>query len=180
MGGRSSRFGRDKVLSPFRGSTLLGCVLSVLAPLFDEVLLVGRDRPGLGTWRVVEDIVAGRGPLGGIYTALYACTGDSCFVCAADMPRLNAGFISCMVSMAGRHAIVMPVWSRGMEPLHAVYRKDLLPLVKSVLDSGDGRASSLALHADTLLVPEETIRRYGEPSVMFANINTPDDLVNAV
>ena len=40
VGGRSRRFGRDKVLSEFKGTPLLDHVVGVLRPLFDEVILV--------------------------------------------------------------------------------------------------------------------------------------------
>lgn len=176
IGGKSRRFGRDKVLSEFRGTLLVEHAIGVLAPLFDDVILVGHMRRGLERYRVVNDIRPGCGPLGGIYTALISTDAEFCFVCAADMPNMNAGFIAHLVSLADDHDIVMPVWSRGREPLHAVYRRTILPHVKSLLEHDDLRIFSLIARVDTLLVHEETIRRYGDPEVMFSNINTTDDM----
>lgn len=116
VGGKSRRFGRDKVLSEFKGTPLLDHVVGVLRPLFDEVILVGHRRKGLERHRVFEDIRPGCGPLGGIYTALHATSAEHCFVCAADMPHMNPGFISHMTSLADDHDIILPVWSKGREP----------------------------------------------------------------
>jgi len=176
VGGKSRRFGRDKVLSEFKGTPLLDHVVGVLHPLFDEVILVGHRRKGLERHRVFEDIRPGCGPLGGIYTALHATSAEHCFVCAADMPNMNPGFISHMTSLADDHDIVLPVWSKGREPLHAVYRRTVLPLVEELLAKECFRVFSLVERVDTLFIPEDVIRRYGDPAVMFSNINTLHDM----
>ena len=176
VGGKSRRFGRDKVLSEFKGTPLLDHVVGVLRPLFDEVILVGHRRKGLERHRVFEDIRPGCGPLGGIYTALHATSAEHCFVCAADMPHMNPGFISHMTSLADDHDIILPVWSKGREPLHAVYRRTVLPLVEELLAKECFRVFSLVEQVDTLFIPEDAIRRYGDPAVMFSNINTLHDM----
>ncbi|HNQ84490.1 MAG TPA: molybdenum cofactor guanylyltransferase [Deltaproteobacteria bacterium] len=176
VGGKSRRFGRDKVLSEFKGTPLLDHVVGVLRPLFDEVILVGHRRKGLERHRVFEDIRPGCGPLGGIYTALHATSAEHCFVCAADMPHMNPGFISHMTSLADDHDIILPVWSKGREPLHAVYRRTVLPLVEELLAKGCFKIFSLVEQVDTLFIPEDAIRRYGDPAVMFSNINTLHDM----
>ncbi len=176
VGGKSRRFGRDKVLSEFKGTPLLDHVVGVLRPLFDEVILVGHRRKGLERHRVFEDIRPGCGPLGGIYTALHATSAEHCFVCAADMPHMNPGFISHMTSLADDHDIILPVWSKGREPLHAVYRRTVLPLVEELLAKGCFKIFSLVEQVDTLFIPEDVIRRYGDPAVMFSNINTLHDM----
>lgn len=176
IGGQSKRFGTDKVLSRLNGLMLVEHVVHVLQTVFDEVILVGHARPGLEGYTVVQDIRPGLGPLGGIYTALTAARSDRCFVCAADMPNLDAAFISHIAALSEGYEIVMPVWSQGREPLHAVYRKTLLQAIERLLEAGQRSIYALAQQANTLFVTEETIRLYGDPSTMFANINTPHDM----
>jgi molybdopterin-guanine dinucleotide biosynthesis protein A len=176
IGGQSRRFGSDKVLSAFRGAPLVEHVVSVLRPLFDDIVLVGHERPGLERFRVIEDIRPGCGPLGGIYTALSATGAESCFVCAADMPNLNSGLIAHMVSLTGTHDIVIPTWSKGREPLHAIYRRTVIPHAEALLARDEFRIFSLIETVDTLFIPEEEIRRFGEPGVLFSNINTMHDM----
>ncbi|HNY64915.1 MAG TPA: molybdenum cofactor guanylyltransferase [Deltaproteobacteria bacterium] len=172
IGGRSSRFGSDKVISSFQGKSLVDHVVDVITPLFDEVILIGNRRPGLEAHRVAEDIFPGYGPLGGIYTALTVAGTPQCFVFAADMPRLSREFISYMISRSGEHDVVIPVWSKGREPLHAIYHRRVLPVVKDLLDRGERKIFTLLDRVNTLRIPDETIRAYTDPEITFANINT--------
>jgi len=176
IGGKSKRFGRDKVLSQFKGKPLIEHVVTTIQPLFDEIILIGHKRKGLETFRVAEDIRPGCGPLGGIYTALSVTDAEYCFVCATDMPNLSSGLISHMISQTDDHDIVMPMWSKGREPLHAIYRRSLIPYAASLLDQNILKIFSLIEKADTLFIPEETIRMFGDPSVLFSNINTQHDM----
>ncbi len=177
IGGKSERFGSDKVFSQFKGKPLIEHVVDTIQPLFHEIILIGHIRKGLEDFRVAEDIRPGCGPLGGIYTALMATDEEYCFVCATDMPNLNTGLISHMISQTDGHDIVMPVWSKGREPLHAVYRRSLISSIATLLDHNILRIFSLIEKADTLFIPEETIRLYGDPAVLFSNINTQHDMM---
>jgi molybdopterin-guanine dinucleotide biosynthesis protein A len=175
IGGRSTRFGSDKVLSRFRDKNLVEHVVARITPLFSEVVLVGHRREGLEAFRVEEDILPGQGPLGGIYTALTVSTTPRCFVFGADMPNVDQGFIRYMMDAARDHDIVIPLWSKGREPLHAIYHKRILPAVKGLLDRKAHKIFDLLQAVDTLVIPEEDIRRHGDPEIIFSNINTTLD-----
>jgi molybdenum cofactor guanylyltransferase len=172
IGGRSSRFGTDKVVASFKGKNLVDHVVDVITPLFDEVILIGNRRPELHPHRVVEDIYPGCGPLGGIYTALTVAGTPRSFVFAADMPNLNRDLINYMISESRDHDVVIPVWSKGREPLHAIYHQRVLPVVKDLLDRKELKIFNLLERVDTFRVPEETILTYTDPEMTFANINT--------
>lgn len=176
IGGKSRRFGRDKVLASVGLRTLVEHVLDIIGPLFPEILLVGHRREGLEQFPVVEDLKPGCGPLGGILTALSSARSDYCFVFAADMPRLNREFISHMIARADDHDVVLPVWSQGREPLHAIYHRRILPVIGSLLEQKDLKIFSLIGQVDTLAIPEDEIRQFADPAEIFSNINTPVDL----
>jgi molybdopterin-guanine dinucleotide biosynthesis protein A len=176
IGGKSKRFGKDKVLASLGIKPLIEHVADLIDPLFEEIILVGHQRNGLEKYRVVEDIKPGCGPLGGIFTALSTAKSDSCFVFAADMPRLNRNFISYMISEADDHDIVIPVWSKGREPLHAIYHKRIIPVVSSLFEQSDFKIFSLIKKVDTCIIPEDIIRRFADPAEIFSNINTLGDL----
>lgn len=179
VGGRSSRFGRDKVVASMGEKRLIERVTDVIAPLFSEVILIGHRREGLEAFNIVEDLTPGQGPLGGIRTALTVSGTPHCFVFAADMPNLNRGFIEYMISAADDHDAVIPVWSKGREPLHAIYHRRILPAAAGLLQKSRFRIFDLLSAIDTLTIPEEAIRRFTDPAVTFANINTLDDMHRA-
>ncbi len=175
IGGRATRFGSDKVITPIGDRPLIEHILEVIRPIFAEILLVGHPRDELTGYRVVEDLLPHSGPLGGLYTALSTITTPYGFVFAADMPNLSRAFIEYMLACSGQHDIIIPVWSKGREPLHALYHRDLRPAAHELISRGALRIFDLMQGASTLTIPEETIRSYGRPEVMFANINTPHD-----
>jgi molybdopterin-guanine dinucleotide biosynthesis protein A len=176
IGGKSTRFGRDKVVAPVGDKILIEHVIEVINPLFDEVILIGHKRQDLNTFTIIEDLRPGCGPLGGIYTALSTSHSPYCFVFAADMPNLNEQFISHMISCANNHDVVLPIWSKGREPLHAIYHKRVLPIVKSLLDANTFKIFNLLNQVNTLTISEDSIRKFGRPEEMFANINTIHDI----
>jgi molybdopterin-guanine dinucleotide biosynthesis protein A len=176
IGGQSTRFGADKVVARVGPAVLIERVMETLAPLFQEVILIGHRRKGLQGYRVVEDLVPGSGPLGGIYTALSVAKTPRCFVFAGDMPNLNQALIRHMMEVEGDHDALVPVWARGREPLHAIYHKRTMPAAGAMLERGIFRTLDLLENVNTVLVPEEIIRAYGDPEVVFANVNTLQDL----
>lgn len=159
-----------------REKTLVRHVTDVISPLFDEVMLIGHMREGLESFTVVEDIYPGCGPLGGIYTALSISKASQCFVFAADMPNLNKDLIRYMISVADDHDVVIPFWSKGREPLHSIYHKRILPVAADLLKKKTYRIFDLLKTVDILPIPEDIIRRYTDPEITFANINTVSDI----
>ncbi len=179
IGGRSRRFGTDKVMARMGEKKLIERVTDIIAPLFSEIILIGHVREGLEGFHIVEDLTPGQGPMGGIRTALSVSKTPHCFVFAADMPNLSRAFIEYMISVADDHDAVVPIWSKGREPLHAVYHRRILPKIEELLGRQVFRIFDLLSAIDTLIVEEETIRRFTDPALTFANINTMEDLRKA-
>jgi len=179
IGGKSQRFGSDKVVSPVGEKLLVEHVIDVIAPLFDEILLVGHPREPLLGHKIVEDLIPGSGPIGGIFTALTHARSPQCFVFAADMPNLNQAFISHMITLVEEYDIVVPVWSKGREPLHAIYHHRLTGTIEHLLRRGERKIYPLIKEANTRMLDEETIRTFGRPEEIFSNINTQHDLPGA-
>ncbi|MCD6571491.1 MAG: molybdenum cofactor guanylyltransferase [Deltaproteobacteria bacterium] len=178
IGGKSKRFGKDKIITPIDDKPMIRKVIDVIQDMFDEVILVGHPRDDLNTFKIVEDIIPGCGPLGGIYTALEVAKNKYIFVFGADMPLLDTEFIKHMVSLADKHDIILPIWREGMEPLHAIYNKALIPTIASLIDRKFFKIAQLIGLEDVsvLKVTEDQIRTFGEPERIFLNINTITDL----
>ncbi|OYT54440.1 MAG: hypothetical protein B6U72_02650 [Candidatus Altiarchaeales archaeon ex4484_2] len=154
---------------------------SVLEEVFDRVLVVC-DSPlveRLGDYGLryySENYHAG--PLGGIYKAAESLDNEYLFIFACDMPFLNIDVIEYMRDNSEGWGCVIPQRSDGnVEPLHAVYRRDL---VLELLSDGfpeNKRVSFLVKNInDVSYVEEEMIRRFDRELMCFRNINTPEDL----
>src|SRR5437867_1925424 len=123
-GGRATRFGgRDKSALTVDGRTILERQVAALAPLTDDILLVGSSAAARTDQAVrrVDDLVPDSGPLGGVHAALTAARGPAVFVVACDMPYVTGPFVAHLVTLTADVDAVVPRTERGYHPLCAVY-----------------------------------------------------------
>jgi molybdopterin-guanine dinucleotide biosynthesis protein A len=184
-GGKSQRMGRDKALVDFHGQPLIKHVIQRVERLADEILVTTNNPDSykfLGL-ALFKDIFPDRGPLGGLYTALSAAHHPAVAVLACDMPFINPGLIEYQVDQINRlnADIVIPQTRSGLEPFHAVYRRDTcLEPLKTSLDSGKWRVDSWFPEVKVYAVSQDTLIKYDPQLLSFFNINTPQDLEYAV
>ncbi len=159
-GGRGRRMKADKAGLAVGDRTLLEHVLGQIAPYFDEVLVSaskGQElgsrpagggeggasparspRKGCSGFRIVEDELEGRGPIGGILAGLKAARHNACAVVACDIPDIDIPLLRSLAREAGNKEIAVPVGpARHYEPLFAVYRKSIVPRIEALLDGGE-------------------------------------------
>jgi len=179
-GGDSRRLGIDKALLELDGQTLLSRVVQKLAPLSDDVIVVTNspedyEHLALGV-RFVPDERPGEGALMGIYSGLTAATYPSALTVASDMPFLNMSLLRVLVDKIAGHDAVVPRLEGGLlEPLHAVYRKQCLPFMASVLAQGRRRIAAFLDQVDVFYVEQPTIDRLDPLGLSFVNVNTAAD-----
>src|SRR5215472_348216 len=181
-GGKSSRMGRPKALLLFDGEPLIVHLVRALKRMFAETVIVAapdQELPDLPA-TLVRDEVAYQGPVGGIYYGLKAASGEFCFVTSCDVPFLNPALISYLTSQISHYDVVVPFWENRFQPLHAVYRTTVLPLLKGQLDRGELRPIYLFDKVQTCKVDEDVIRRFDPEGLSFLNMNTPDDYERAL
>jgi molybdopterin-guanine dinucleotide biosynthesis protein A len=181
-GGKSSRMGRAKALLPFGDEPLIVHIVRALKRIFAEIVVVtapGQEMPALPV-KLVRDEVAYQGPVGGIYYGLKAAGGEFSFVTSCDVAFVNSPLISYLASQILQHDVVVPYWQDRFQPLHAVYRRSVLPLLQSQLERGELRPVYLFDKVRTRRVAEEEIRSFDPQGLSFFNMNTPDDYETAL
>ncbi len=174
--------GTSKALLLFDGQPLIVHVVATLKRLFGDVVVVaspGQDLPSLPV-TLVSDEVAYQGPVGGLCYGLKAATGELCFVTACDSAFLSPALISHLVDRSAGRDVVVPHWQGRFQPLHAVYRRSVLPLLEDQLARGELRPVSLFDRVRTLRIDEEEIRRFDSEGASFFNMNTPADYQEAL
>src|SRR6266545_4087161 len=181
-GGKSSRMGKPKALLPFDNEPLIVHIVFALRRLFAEVVVVaapGQELPSMPV-TLVRDDVAHQGPVGGICYGLRAAGGDVSFVTSCDSAFLNFDLISHLLSEISQHDVVVPHWEGRFQPLHAVYRRTVLPLLEGQLARGELRPVYLFDKVRTRKIDEDVIRRFDPEGLSFFNMNTPDDYAEAL
>lgn len=180
-GGKSRRMGEDKRFLHVGEATLLDRTVSVMTKLFPEVLIViAQDSPPLTVsgCTVYRDLIADRGSLGGLYTGLVQARNERIFVTACDMPFLNPDMIRWFVARDSSADIVMAQLPDGLQPLHAVYGKRVVPVLERMALSHELKIRNIASDPSlrvTVVSPVEWGER--DPHAQsFRNVNTPADL----
>ena len=176
-GGKSSRMGRPKALLPFDDEPLIAHIVRRLGRVFAETVVVAAPDQELPPLPVllVRDQVAYQGPVSGIYHGLKAATRDVCFVTSCDAPFLNLALISHLLSQIADWDVVVPFWQERFQPLHAVYRTKVAPLLKDQLERGELRPISLYGKVRTREFREDEIRRLDPEGFSLLNMNSPAD-----
>lgn len=183
-GGESRRMGQDKALIPFLGKPLIQRVIQRVGPLADEVL-VTTNRPEAYRFLdlpLFQDVLPGRGALGGLYTALSAASQPLVAVVACDMPFASPQLLRAerdLLLNTGSDAVI-PQTENGTEPFHALYRRDAcLPAIQAAIAADRWRVDSWFPQVKLRLMPPDDVRVYDPDIIAFWNVNTPDELAQA-
>lgn len=146
-----------------------------MTALFRDVVLVTNTPekfPPLAQ-KILQDEIPFQGPLGGIVTALRQVETDGIFVTACDMPLLSKKLILDLVEKDDKSSWIFYSSQGKAEPLCAIYRVSLLPLLESRL-----RMKRLDLHS----LQREAIRFRSIPldetaQRFLLNVNIPSELI---
>jgi molybdopterin-guanine dinucleotide biosynthesis protein A/molybdopterin converting factor small subunit len=181
-GGKSSRMGRPKALLPFDGEPLIAHIIRGLKKMFAEAIVVAAPDQELPILPVmlVRDEVAYQGPVSGIYHGLKASSQEVSFVTSCDAPFLNLALIAHLLAQSSDCDVVVPYWEERLQPLHAVYRTSVAPLLKDQLERGELRPIFLYDKVRTKKFEEDEIRRFDPEGLSFLNMNSPADYAAAL
>jgi molybdopterin-guanine dinucleotide biosynthesis protein A len=125
---------------------------------------------------MVEDLIKGLGPLGGIYTGLEVIDDENGLFVACDMPFLREDLLRYMVTLGSEVDAVVPRVNWMVEPLHALYTKKCLPSLRKFVRSQELQILKFFKNIIVRYMEEEEIRRIDPDLKSFFNINRPEDL----
>jgi molybdopterin-guanine dinucleotide biosynthesis protein A len=180
-GGQSSRMGRPKAWLPFAGETMLGRVVRLLGTVVSPIVVVaaaGQDVPPLPAGvEVVRDLQRGRGPLQGLAAGLEALSGraPAAYASSCDVPFLRPDFVRRLIDLLGENHIAVPDVGGYRHPLAAVYRLDVLDVVRRLLAEDRLRPAFLFDQVPTRFVAEHELADTDPELQTLRNLNTPED-----
>lgn len=181
-GGRSTRFGSDKLTASYRGRPLLEHAVEAARAVCDEVIVViaaGAPDPSLSSVMVAQDASDGEGPLAGLLAGLSAASGDRALVVGGDMPELVPVVLSSLLDHLGTNdagAVVLHDGDR-IRPLPCAVRTDRARVVvRELFEAGERslRAALVALDVDAIAAREWT--RFDPERRTLFDVDEPGDL----
>jgi molybdopterin-guanine dinucleotide biosynthesis protein A len=180
-GGRSSRFGRDKLAEPIGGRSLLDHAIDSVRPFAPQIIVVGAPdaAPALSAdVTLVRDPIAFEGPLAGLLAGFGASKEPVVLVIGGDMPSIVGAVVDSMLEALGPTVDAVVLEDEGRpRPLPMVLRRD--PAVEAATDlyaTGERRLRALTEHLETHAIPEATWRLRDPSGLTLHDIDTPADL----
>lgn len=185
-GGRSTRMGVPKATLPFGPETMLQRVVRLLGTVVAPIVAVAAREQVLphlpADIIITRDEREQRGPLEGLRAGLKALPGsvDIAYVTSCDVPLLIPRFVSRMIELMGEHDIAVMEIDGFPHPLSAVYRRDVLQRVESLLESDKLRPVFLFDAVRTRRVRSEEMVGVDPELLTLRNLNTREDYLAAL
>jgi molybdenum cofactor guanylyltransferase len=180
-GGKSSRMGTDKSFVELLGKPLIEHLLGQVGALGQDETLLITNRPNdyahLGL-PMYGDVLADKGSLGGIYTAIYRSRSENTLVVACDMPFVNSALLHYMIGLSdkGQFDVIVPRVDGYPEGLHAIYSKMCLSPIRERLVAD--RLKVMGFYEDVRVryLDEPEYHPFDPRGLSFYNVNTPQEL----
>jgi molybdopterin-guanine dinucleotide biosynthesis protein A len=183
-GGRSSRFGSDKLSAELGGRPLLHHAIEAVAAVAGRLIVVAA--PGVhpaipselvARVRIVNDPEPFGGPLVGLAAALAAVQTPLALVAGGDMPRMVPAVLHRLVSAIGpgHGAVVLDVPGR-LQPLPmAIVAAAALAAVKPILDRGGRSLRELLDELGASSIPGAAWLTLDPAGATIVDIDRPGD-----
>ena len=181
-GGQSSRMGTNKALAQVAGKPIIERVIERVRPLVDELVIV-TNTPEVYAWLglpAFADLIPGKGPLGGLYTAVSSTRSQHTLAVSCDQPFLNAEVLRYLTGLRAGFDVVVPLAPDGYpQSMQAVYSKACLGPIRARIDAD--RLKVIGFFPDVRVreVPAGEIAHLDPERNSFVNVNTPEDLAEA-
>lgn len=181
-GGRSRRFGRDKLIEQIDGRTLLEHAIASVGPVAVETIAVAapdepRNVPD-GTI-LVRDPSSFEGPLVGLLTGLRAATQPVALVVGGDMPTMVPWVLAALIDRLDDPTIDAVVLEDGGESRAlpaAVRTAPAIAAAERLVAGGERRLRALFEALATAVIDEPTWRTLDPDGRTLRDVDTPADL----
>ncbi len=177
-GGNSARMGQNKAFLSVDGVPIITRIHSLLAELFSEVIIITNQTELFKDFgsRTYADMIPDKGALGGLYTGVFFSEFEYSFCVACDMPFIKRSLVSFLIKRAKGEDAIVPRTQDGLQPLHAIYSKGCLNVMKQVIDEGRYKITDFYDLIRLEIIDEVDFLHLDPIRESFINVNTPDEL----
>lgn len=181
-GGEGRRLGSPKAWVEVDDQPLLLRTLDRLAPLARDRFVVARPDQPLppGSYRRIDDVVPGAGPLAGLAAGLTALEDSSlrAVVSACDYPFADPTLFRALGSIDPDADVVLPRAEGHLHPLQAVWKASAGVVCAALVHAGERRVRRALDRLRSHEVGTEALPGI-DASRALLNVNVPDDLERA-
>lgn len=181
-GGRSARFGRDKLAEPIGDTPLLHRAIDAVAAVAAEVIVVAPpdiQPPIPDGVRLVHDSAPYEGPLAGCLIGLTAAREPLVLVAGGDMPFLEPAVLELLVrslEASATDAVLLEHRGRRQQLPFAIRTGAGTDLATRLLAQGERRLGAIAEHLIVRVLLEGEWRPLDPEARTLRDVDEPDDL----
>jgi len=178
-GQESLRLGLDKAFLNIKGERAIDLLVKKIKPLFDTMYLVSNFPEKFQEYegkkiKVLKDELR-CGPIGAIYTGLKESNSYYNFVLAVDHIFVNKDIIFCMLNKKKKYDILIPKIKEFIQPLCGIYSKRIIKILEKRIKKGRYKLREVFDEVKTEYIENE-LKKFGNPEILFFNLNTKKDL----
>jgi molybdenum cofactor guanylyltransferase len=181
-GGRSSRFGRDKLAEPIDGEPLLHRAIAAVRPVATEIVVVAApdalpSLPDAVRWGY--DRRPFEGPLAGLVAGLEAAGEPIAIVVGGDSPSLVPGVLEALLDRLdapGVQAVALEHDGRTRPLPVALSRAPATIEAAALFEGGERRLRAILDRLVTDAITEPEWRALDPEAATLRDVDTPDDV----
>lgn len=172
-GGKSARMGSEKGLVVFNDKTFVEHIIHAVRPLSDSIHLVtSNDAYETYGYPLIPDVVPGKGPVGGIYSALRHSSSSWNLILSCDVPLITTEVLKKhLFKEEQKKPITFLSDGSKDSPLIGLYSRRLLGHFEQAI-----RKKYLKLIDLISLLPHDAVVVDQEETATLQNINSQKDL----
>lgn len=178
-GGENTRMPFLKGFLEFGGKKIIEANVALLSGIFRRTFIVTNDPALYFSFdaHLVGDVIRGRGPLGGILSALAVPDVSEVFVTACDMPFINVILIQHMLSKWDEKSdALIPLYEGRAQPLFGIYSEKVVKIIEEYIQSGRRSVREFLQNIQAMYISQEEVNAIDPKGRSFVNINTMEDL----
>ncbi|WP_278020951.1 molybdenum cofactor guanylyltransferase [Flavobacterium ginsengisoli] len=172
-GGKSTRMQSEKGLVLFQGKPFIEHIIQAILPITDRIKLItsSKEYDYLG-YEKIPDLIADKGPLGGIFTALSHSETKFNLILSCDIPLISTELLQELISKHTKEAEITVFASESKtHPLIGIYSKNIVATIKEAIDSNELKMMDLLAK-----LPHQIINIEESENFHLTNINSADEL----
>ncbi len=172
-GGKSTRMQSEKGLVLFQDKPFIEHIIQAILPITDRIKLITSSKEyDYLDYEKIPDLIADKGPLGGIYTALSHSDTEFNLILSCDIPLISTELLQELISKHTKEAEITVFASESKtHPLIGIYSKNIVPTIKEAIDSNELKMMDLLAK-----LPHQIINIEESENFHLTNINSADEL----
>jgi len=174
-GGKGKRMGfLDKGLLRIKNDSFIDIIYRNLSFTNETIIVTNsKENYNFKKYKLYEDIVSGKGPLGGIYTGLEYSSNEKVLFIPCDMPSVKKRTLELISNIAFNEDALVVVNRNQIQPLIGIYRKSINSVIYEMIETSNEVNGNLSIRNLLSRISVKYIYLNHETNE-FININTPD------